>query len=99
MSDVSYFLGAGLPTELRRSHERELVEGYHQQLLASGVDGYEFDECWNDYRRFSFSGLLMAVIASMIVGQTERGDDMFMAMATRHAQQAIDLDAHTFLTS
>jgi len=33
----------------------------------------------------------MAVIASMIVGQTDRGDDMFMAMANRSAQMAIDL--------
>ncbi|MDH3644891.1 MAG: ecdysteroid 22-kinase family protein, partial [Gammaproteobacteria bacterium] len=47
MSDVSYFLGAGLPTELRRSHERELVEAYHQQLMASGVAGYGFEEFWN----------------------------------------------------
>ncbi len=99
MSDVSYFLGAGLTTEVRRRHERDLVAGYHEQLMARGVSGYSFDECWDHYRRFSFSGLLMAVIASMIVGQTERGDDMFMAMASRHAQQAIDLEADAFLTS
>ena len=35
----------------------------------------------------------MAVIASMIVGQTDRGDTMFMAMAHRSAAMAIDLDA------
>ena len=36
----------------------------------------------------------MAVGASMLVERTERGDDMFMAMAHRHAAHAIDLDAH-----
>ena len=39
----------------------------------------------------------MAVVASMIVSQTERGDDMFMAMATRHLRHAIDLDAMAML--
>jgi hypothetical protein len=28
----------------------------------------------------------------MLVEQTERGDDMFMAMAHRHARHALDLD-------
>ena len=98
MSDVSYFLGGGLTSNARRQHEQELVQSYHAQLMAGGVSDYGFDACWNDYRRFSFSGLLMAVIASMIVGQTARGDDMFMAMASRHAQQAIDLGADAFLS-
>jgi hypothetical protein len=35
----------------------------------------------------------MAVVASMIVKQTERGDEMFLAMANRHAQHADDLDS------
>jgi hypothetical protein len=34
----------------------------------------------------------------MFVQQTERGDEMFTAMANRHAQHAIDLDALAFLT-
>jgi hypothetical protein len=99
MSDVAYFLGAGLTPEDRKRHEQDLVRDYHQQLLAAGVDDYPFEECWDHYRRYSFSGLLMAVIASMIVGQTDRGDEMFMAMASRHAQQAIDLHAREFLES
>jgi hypothetical protein len=93
LADVSYFLGAGLLPEVRRDTEKGLVRGYHQSLCAAGVSGYGFDDCFRDYRRFSFSGLVMAVIASMIVGQTSRGDDMFMAMANRHAEQAIDLGA------
>ncbi len=35
----------------------------------------------------------MAVIASMIVAQTARGDDMFMVMARRSADMALELDA------
>jgi hypothetical protein len=72
------------------------VETYRDGLEAYGID-YDLDACWNAYRRFSFAGVRMAVIASMIVVQTDRGDDMFMAMASRHAQQALDLDALEFL--
>ena len=37
------------------------------------------------------------MIASVMVQQTERGDDMFTAMATRHARHALDLGAEEFL--
>ncbi len=97
--DVSYFIGAGLLPEDRRGHERALVEQYHQALGRFGVKVYAFDDLWRDYKRFSFSGYVMAVVASMLVGRTDRGDDMFMAMAKRHAQQAIDHDALSLITS
>ena len=90
--NISYVCYAGLDTDVRRSHERELVARW-----AEGLGGYNvsmsFDEAWLEYRRFTFAGFMMAVIASMIVKQTERGDDMFMAMANRHAQHVADLDA------
>ena len=92
LSDVSYFCGAGLQPEDRRA-ERVLVEEYHRQLVALGVEGYDWDQAWEDYRRYAFAGLLMAVGASMLVERTDRGDDMFMAMADRHASHALDLDS------
>ena len=39
----------------------------------------------------------MAILASMIVGRTDRGDEMFVVMANRHASQVVDLDAVEFL--
>jgi hypothetical protein len=97
--DLSYFLGAGLSPDVRRVVERDLVRRYHDGLLAYGVTGYSFDDCWEDYRRFAFSGLQMAVVASMIVRADERGDAMFLAMAERHVAQALDLGSEEFLTA
>ena len=57
------------------------------------MHGYAFEQCWHEYRRFAFAGFIMAVLASMLVGQTDRGDEMFMAMAERSAAQIVDLDA------
>ena len=96
-ADVAYFLGAGLDPAERRRHERALVARYHHGLLDYGVTGYPFDDCWEDYRRYSYSGYVMAVIASMLVGRTDRGDEMFMAMANRHAAQVVDLAADELL--
>ena len=96
-ADVAYFLGAGLVVEERRAHERALVREYWQELCARGVADFSFDECWRDYRHTTFGGVLMAVVASQIVEQTDRGDDMFVAMASRHGQHALDLEAEKLL--
>ena len=89
VADLAYFIGAGLLPAERRVHEWELVE-----LWAKGIEeyGHSIDRSWLDhhYRRESVSGAIMAVVASQIVGRTERGDEMFVAMAARHALQGIE---------
>jgi hypothetical protein len=91
--DLAYFIGGSLEPDVRRAAERELIAGYHRALVAHGVDGYPLDALRVDYRRESFGGLVMAVGASMLVKQTERGDRMFLKSVSRQAQQALDLDA------
>jgi aminoglycoside phosphotransferase (APT) family kinase protein len=95
--DVAYFMGAGLQPEARRSVEREIVRDYHRAICEAGVTGYDPERCWSDYRRGVFSGFAVTVIASVMVQQTERGDEMFTAMARRHARHALDLGADEFL--
>jgi hypothetical protein len=97
LSDVAYFMGAGLLPELRRDAERGIVADYHRGLCEAGVTGYSRERCWNDYRRGAFAGFAVTVVASMMVQQTERGDEMFTAMARRHARHALDLGAEEFL--
>ena len=95
--DLSYFIGGCLSVEDRRAHERELVGLYHSQLLEQGIEVLGLEQCWEEYRRASFHGLLMTIAASMVVVRTERGDDMFMTWLARNAQQVIDLDAVSLL--
>jgi aminoglycoside phosphotransferase (APT) family kinase protein len=96
LSDVAYFIGSALQPEDRRRHEHALVGEYHATLTAAGID-IEWDDCWRGYRRHGFDGLLMGIIASMLVGRTERGDEMFMAMVNRHGRQLLDLDAEQLI--
>jgi aminoglycoside phosphotransferase (APT) family kinase protein len=96
IADLSYFCGAGLLPEDRRVHERSLVAHYASSLAVFGVD---VDErwLWTQYRRDAFAGVIMTVVASQVVGESERSEAMFAAMGSRHLQHAIDLDAWSLI--
>jgi len=101
-ADLAYFLGAGLLPEDRRRHEVELVRQYHDRLSelaapGSDVRQFAYSECWQGYRRAAFGGIVMAVVASQLVIATERGDEMFLAMAHRHATHALDLESEKLI--
>lgn len=91
--DVAYFLGGAFDRETRRRHEIELLHGYHDSLLRRGVTDYSFEHLMADYRHYSFAVLAVAIAATIIVKQTERGDHLFMKMVTDGAYQALDNDA------
>jgi hypothetical protein len=95
--DVAYFIGGCLTAEDRRRHEKDLLAHYHQALCAGGVEDYSLNQLQQDVRRDTFGGVLMAVVASMVVQRTERGDLMFLTSTTRHAQHALDSDASALL--
>ena len=97
LQDVAYFIGAAMPPDLRRDAEVELLRGYHAGLAAAGVPDYGWEQCWGDYRRGTWAGLIMAVAASMLVERTDRGDQMFLTMAARHSRHVLDLDAPALL--
>ena len=60
-------------------------------LLALGVADYAWAQCWRDYRKHSLNGLFMAMFSTISVARTDRGDEMFLTMARRHARQALEL--------
>ncbi len=96
-SDLAYLVSGSFPDPSRRAAvEGELVEEYRRRLSAAGVD-ISADDCWRDYRFGSLWGMVITVIATVLAAKTERGDEMFVAMAQRHGRQAIDLDALALL--
>lgn len=91
-TDLAYLVGGSLPVEARRRHDRALVDQW-----ASGLGRYGAapTDPWGQYRRQSWAGLIMSVIASTLVQRSDRGDSMFVTMANRHAAHADDMDALT----
>jgi hypothetical protein len=92
-ADVAYFIGGCLTVEDRRAHEEQLLVGYHDALCRRGVAGFALNDLRKAYRRETFAGVLMAIVASMVVQRTERGDLMFLTSTTRHAQHVLDTGA------
>ena len=95
MTDLAYFLGCALPAAARREHYDALLNDYHRGLgpgaPISLVDVHE------GVRRQSFFGVMMAIVSSMLVERTDRGDAMFMTMLERHCEHVLDTDALAIL--
>ena len=95
-ADVAYFMGAGPLPEDRRAMERGLVHDYLEALSGYGVvvDAAEF---FRHYARDAFGGVIMSVVASQIVGASDRSEAMFTAMATRHTRHVLDLGSESLI--
>ena len=91
MIDVAYFLGCALADDLRRDNYDALLREYHAALGPDAV--LSIDDVRDGVRRQTFFGVMMAIVSSMLVERTERGDDMFMVMLSRHAQHVLDSGA------
>ena len=96
VTDVAYFLSAGLDPQLRRAHEQDLIHLYLDELQRRGVKDYGWDDCWRDYRRYTLHGVLMGVFSALAVERTERGDALFLKMTRGACQQAADHDSFGF---
>jgi hypothetical protein len=73
------------------SETRDLLRAYHDALGANAL--ISLDDVRDGVRRQSFVGVTMAIVSSMLVAQTDRGDEMFMVMLRRHCQHVLDTDA------
>lgn len=90
-TDVAYFLGCALRTEDRRAHYDELIDAYYDGLGPNPPVSRE--EVREGVRRQSFFGVMMAIVSSMLVERTERGDRMFLTMLDRHSSHVLDTGA------
>src|SRR5882757_1510864 len=91
MTDLAYFLGCALPVEDRREHYDALLDDYHRALGPAAP--ITLADVREGVRRQSFFGVMMAIVSSMLVERTERGDQMFMTLLQRHCDHVLDTDA------
>ena len=90
--DVAYLLCGGLDAGERRAHEDRLVRLYHDALVAGGVTGYSFDQCWREYRRMaSYVWVYVVIALGTLDFANERGMALFDAWLRRSAAAIEDL--------
>lgn len=91
MTDLAYFLGCALPVESRRAHYDELLAAYHAGMGPNPP--LSLEQIREGVRRQSFFGVMMAIVSSMLVERTDRGDRMFLTMLERHSSHVLDTGA------
>jgi len=91
--DVAYFLGTGLDPAPRRAAEQDLVSAYHAELVCRGVRGYDFEQCFRDYRLGQLQATMITTIGAIYATRerTDKSDAMFLAMAKRSCAAIRDL--------
>jgi hypothetical protein len=91
--DLAYFLGTSLAVELRREAEQELVAGYHSELQRRGVAGYNFNQCFRDYRLGQLQATMITTLGCIYATRerSDSSDAMFLAMAKRSCAAIRDL--------
>lgn len=90
IGDIAYYTGTTFDAETRRAIEPQLLAHYRSSLTSQGVAERDLQHLDEDYGRSSLAGFLMGVTAAMVVERTDRGDDMFLAMARRSAAMVLD---------
>ncbi|MBN2047924.1 MAG: phosphotransferase [Anaerolineaceae bacterium] len=49
-TDLAFLMAVEWEPAVRRQFEQPLIERYYQQLLLHGIDTYDWQTCWDDYR-------------------------------------------------
>jgi len=57
--DIGYAVIGAMVPELRRTHERELLDAYRGQLLNAGIEAPDQLDMWTAYRRSPAWGFCM----------------------------------------
>jgi len=91
MRDVSYFLINSVPTDVRRAHQRSLIESYLTTLAAHGVSRPDFEVAWHQYRLHAFYAWIAAVVTAA-AGRLQE-EAIVRAGLTRSSNALLDLES------
>jgi fructosamine-3-kinase len=93
-ADVAYLTSQGLPTDVRRGHDQQLVREYLARLADNGVTDYSFDEAWRHYR-FAVAYLMLLPVITLVGWDSmpERSRALCLKLTERAVAAIDDLDA------
>jgi aminoglycoside/choline kinase family phosphotransferase len=92
--DIGYFMAQSVETPVRRATEKHFLRMYHSILVEHGIQGYDFDQLFHDYRVSVLLSLLYSVVSGGSLDlSNERGVALVTARLDRSAAAIVDLDA------
>ena len=96
--DVGYLMAQSVTSEIRKAHERKVLQEYHSALVSHGATGYSLSDAWDDYRRTILWSLIY-VIGATSEDLTDRGAlERLGTVTTRIVHAIADLDATEMLS-
>lgn len=98
LRDVTYFLSTSVTPETRRMIERNAVAAYHDAVVAAGVHGYSFEDCWREYRRVMLSCLIGPIFTCGSLDLSDEASRRTIEVGLRRTIAAVqDLHVEEFL--
>jgi aminoglycoside phosphotransferase (APT) family kinase protein len=93
-ADIGYLVSQGLPSEVRRGKDEELLRFYLDLLARYGVEDYTFEDAWRHYR-FAVSYLMVLPVIILIGWDSlpERSRALCLKLTDRAVATIDDIDA------
>jgi len=96
--DFTYFVCQSLPSERRLKIEKDLLRTYVDGLARQGVQGYDFDTAFRDYRLLVLGCLVYPVtVCGTLDLSNERGHALAECMLTRNLKAIEELNCAELL--
>jgi hypothetical protein len=91
MRDVSYFLINSVSTDIRRTHQRDLIELYLCSLRDQDVDGVTPAVAWEQYRLHAIYTWIAAMVTA--AAATLQAEPIVRAGLERSCAAVMELDS------
>jgi hypothetical protein len=92
IKDLAYFAGTSIDPETRRAIDTDLVRAYVDTLNADGTTRLSFDDAWESYRLFAFTGYIAAGVTA-VFGRRLQGEATTRAGLDRAVHMLRDFDS------
>lgn len=92
MKDVAYLMVTALEPDVRREHERALIDRYLAGVAASGGPSASRDDAWEAYRVLAITGYLAAAFTALFRNRLQAAANS-EASLRRAAAAVADLDS------
>jgi len=92
VKDLAYFAAVSIDSEVRRDIDADLVRTYVDTLNGDGTVRLTFDDAWDSYRLFGFTGFIAAGVTAAF-GRRLQGEATTRAGLDRAVQALRDFDS------
>lgn len=92
VKDLAYFAATSIESDTRRAIDTDLVRTYVDSLNADGTTRLTFDDAWDSYRLFAFTGYIAAGVTAAF-GRRLQGEAPTRAGLDRAVQALRDFDS------